>query len=179
MKGRLLYVAGPSGAGKDSVIDYARSRLPPDANVLFARRTITRPPGPGEDHIPASAAEFETLLAAGAFALHWRANSLAYGIGRDILQWLESGRTVVVSGSRANLPEALVAFPELEVVLVTASAETLARRLAGRGREDAVSIRARLERAPALALPEGVKTTEIRNDGDLPIAGGQLLSLLQ
>lgn len=178
MKGRLLYVAGPSGAGKDSVIDYARTHLPPGANVVFARRTITRPSGPGEDHVPVSEPAFETLLAAGAFAMHWRANGIAYGIGREVPGWLDAGRTVVVSGSRAHLPEANAAFPGLEVVLVTASPETLARRLAKRGREDAASIRARLARAGEVKLPDWVKATEIRNDGDISIAGGQLLALL-
>lgn len=179
MKGRLLYVAGPSGAGKDSVIDYARSRLPPGADVLFARRTITRPPGPGEDHVPVGNEAFESLVSSGAFAMHWRANGLAYGIGREILDALDAGRTVVVSGSRSHLPEARAAFPWLEAVLVTASPDTLARRLAGRGREDAATIRARLDRGASLAQPVAARAIEIRNDGDLAEAGERLLALLR
>ena len=35
-EGRLLYVIGPSGAGKDSVIGYARGQLPAGARVRFA-----------------------------------------------------------------------------------------------------------------------------------------------
>ena len=45
--GRLVYVAGPSGAGKDSVIEFARQHLPPGAKVRFAQRTITRPADTG------------------------------------------------------------------------------------------------------------------------------------
>ena len=42
-QGRLVYVVGPSGAGKDSVINWARERLVSDTQVVFTQRTITRP----------------------------------------------------------------------------------------------------------------------------------------
>jgi ribose 1,5-bisphosphokinase PhnN len=34
---------GPSGAGKDSLMAYARARVSEDAPILFAHRYITRP----------------------------------------------------------------------------------------------------------------------------------------
>lgn len=179
MKGRLIYVVGPSGAGKDSVIGYARARLPADAGVAFAQRTITRPASAGgEDHIAVSEAEFEGLLAQGAFAMHWRANGLAYGIGTEIRDWLAAGRTVVVSGSRAHLPVAMADFPDLEVVEVAASVETLRARLGARGREDAAQVERRLARATSLALPPGTPACRIDNDGDLAAAGERLRAYL-
>ena len=46
--GILFFVVGPSGAGKDSLIEGARSIGEP---FVFARRVITRPAGSaGEDH---------------------------------------------------------------------------------------------------------------------------------
>ena len=177
MKGRLLYVVGPSGSGKDSLIDYARPRAP--AHVTFARRTITRlATAGGEKHIAVTPHDFEELLAAGAFAMHWRANGLAYGIGREIIDWLAQGRTVVVSGSRAYLPQALAAFPRLQVVSVTASPETLRARLVARSRESAAEIEARLARATALQVPPGTVVHEIHNDGDLAQGGDKFLALL-
>ncbi len=179
MKGRLVYVVGPSGSGKDSVIDYARKRLPADAPVAFARRTITRPAMAGhEDHVVATQAEFDTLRAGGAFAMHWRANGLAYGIGREITGWLDEGRTVVVSGSREHLPLALADFPYIEAVLVTAPIETLRARLGLRGREDAARIEGRLARAATLAVPPGIDALVIANDGELAAAGEKLLAFL-
>ena len=66
--GRLVYVVGPSGAGKDSIIAYARERLGANCHV-FARRHITRPADSGgEDHIAISQADFERDRAAGRFA---------------------------------------------------------------------------------------------------------------
>ena len=55
MSGRLVYIVGPSGAGKDSVIEWARARLAPQGPVRFAQRTITRTPQEGgEQHLGVS-----------------------------------------------------------------------------------------------------------------------------
>ncbi len=179
MKGRLIYVVGPSGSGKDSVMDYARARLPADSNVVFAQRTITRPAAAGGEHHEAVTPEaFDSRLAQGDFAMHWKANGLAYGIGREILDWLEAGRTVVVSGSREHLQDAMAAFPALEVVHVSAPLETLKHRLAARGREDAAQVARRIERAARLGLPAGTQAFEISNDGELANAGESLLAFI-
>jgi hypothetical protein len=59
-RGRLVYVMGPSGAGKDSLLEWMRVRLPADSGVRLARRTITRPAGAGgEEHIAATDAQFD------------------------------------------------------------------------------------------------------------------------
>jgi ribose 1,5-bisphosphokinase len=180
--GRLVLVVGPSGAGKDSIIDWARARIEStDAagHVRFARRTITRPADAGgERHMAVDSPAFEQLRARGAFALCWSANGLSYGIGQEITTWLDEGCTVVVSGSRAHLPEALRRFPDACVVLVTASPDVLRRRLQGRARESQEQVEARLDRAGALALPTGTEAVEIRNDGLLAEAGHRLLVLL-
>jgi ribose 1,5-bisphosphokinase len=181
--GRLVLVVGPSGAGKDSVLDWVRTRIDATsdaANVRFARRTITRPADAGgERHIAVDCAGFERLRAAGAFALCWSANGHAYGIGHEIRSWLEAGLTVVVSASRAHLPDALHSFPQARVVLVTASAPVLRSRLLSRARESREEIEARIVRASAFTLPPDIEALEIVNDGALEAAGGRLLALLE
>lgn len=179
MNARLVFVVGPSGAGKDTLLDYARARLPPDAGVVFVQRTITRPAAEGgEGHRAVTQAEFDQLLAAGAFAMHWQAHGRSYGIPREILDWLAAGRTVVVNGSREHLPAALAAFPDMEIVHITAAPDVLRARLIARERDDAAGIEARLARAAALAIPAGVALTEIRNEGALEDAGRALLAFL-
>lgn len=179
-RGRLVYVVGPSGSGKDSVIAHARERLAGEDRIAFARRTITRPASAGDEgHIPVTEDAFEALHAAGAFAMAWRANGNAYGIGAEIRNWLARGMTVVVNGSRAHLPQALGAFSTVEVVHVTAPQDVLAMRLGRRAREDTAGIAARLGRPPLPPLPPGVALLSIRNAGPLERSGDRLVRWLR
>jgi phosphonate metabolism protein PhnN/1,5-bisphosphokinase (PRPP-forming) len=173
-RGRLIYLAGPSGAGKDSLLAWLRAR--PLPGVLLAQRTITRPATPrGEQHASVTPAQFDRMLERGEFAMHWRSNGHSYGIGREILQALERGSTVVVNGSREYLPRARALIPALEFVRVTAPAEVLRERLVARGREAPVEVNARLARDPGSSAP----AVEIVNDGPLERAGEALLACIQ
>lgn len=176
MTGRLFVVVGPSGAGKDTLMAAAWLQRP---DLVLVRRVITRDPGAGgEDFDAVSVAEFRRLQAEGAFALDWEAHGLFYGIPRDIDFALAEGRDVLFNGSRAMLAEAARNYPALRVLHVTARPDTLAQRLAGRGRESAEDIAERLRRA-AYALPTGLNVTEIPNDGALEDAVARLLVALQ
>lgn len=179
-QGRLLYVVGPSGAGKDSVLRWAQESLGPGAPVHFAQRAITRPRTNGDEaHRSLTREAFEAELAAGHFAMHWRANGCSYGVGNEIRQALARGLTVVVNGSRAHLPQAIADFPQLEVVHLVASEETLRRRLAARGRETAAQAMQRLARNAVLAIPGSVRCTEIRNESAIEVAGNAFLERLE
>jgi ribose 1,5-bisphosphokinase len=148
MSGILLYVIGPSGCGKDSLMGCARKLLANDASVIFAHRYITRPhDAGGENHIALSELEFEARAARNLFSLHWQSHGLRYGIGCEINQWLENNMTVVLNGSRAYLEQASSIYPELVPVLIEVSPEVLCARLHERGRESKPDIRARLLRA--------------------------------
>ena len=147
MSGRLIYLMGPSGSGKDSLLNAARERLG-EGNCVIARRVITRSAeAVGEDAIGVSPAEFDQQEAAGAFALSWRANGLAYGIPRQIDDWLAAGQDVLVNGSRGYLPQARERYPELLAILLQVDEAALRQRLQARGRESAEQIEARLARS--------------------------------
>ncbi|MGF6859975.1 ribose 1,5-bisphosphokinase [Rhodobacteraceae bacterium MBR-64] len=166
MTGRLFLVVGPSGAGKDTVIAGTMDRLSPEDDVILARRIITRPlhADGAEQHVPVTPAAFARLRAAGAFALDWDSHGLSYGIGAELRHWLAAGMTVIANGSRAALPAARVAFGSALIATeITARPETLAARLAARGRESAPDIAARLSRTDGLP-PVPVDLT-IANDG--------------
>jgi ribose 1,5-bisphosphokinase len=50
-QGRLIYVVGPSGAGKDSMIANARENLFKNKYLYFAPRYVTRAGGDGHDDL--------------------------------------------------------------------------------------------------------------------------------
>lgn len=177
-EGRLFYVIGPSGSGKDSLMRYGRERLASNPGVVFAHRYITRPVElNGENHVALTEAEFDARLAAGLFAMHWGSHGLHYGIGREINLWLAKGCNVVMNGSREYLPEARRLYPALTAVLVTVSPEVLAERLRTRGRETEDQIARRIERAGQFMRPQG-QLEIIQNDSDLEVAGERLIQLL-
>ncbi|MYZ50501.1 phosphonate metabolism protein/1,5-bisphosphokinase (PRPP-forming) PhnN [Propylenella binzhouense] len=177
-RGTLVLVVGPSGAGKDTLIDYCRQRLPTGSGIVFARRVVTRAAQAGsEDHATLAETAFETGVAEGAFALHWHAHGLRYGIPAEIEDCLASGRSVVANVSRAAIPEARRSFRPLLVVSVTAPRAVLAERLAGRARESRGEIAERLGRADAYEV-SGADVVRIDNSGPVERAGEALLALL-
>lgn len=176
MQGRLVYVMGPSGAGKDTLIDYARARVDP-ATIIFAHRFITRPAeAGGENHVTLSEAEFTARRETGLFALSWQSHGLWYGISAEINLWLDRGLVVVVSGSRAAWPLAKARYPNLLGLIIDAPVEIRAARLVARKREDERAIRARLEREVSVPL-EGLH--RLYNDGPVAAAGEDLVKVLR
>jgi ribose 1,5-bisphosphokinase len=174
--GPLFYVVGPSGAGKDSVIAWARAASDP-ARIAFAHRYITRPATPdAENHVALSFDEFEARRHRGWFALHWRSHGLSYGIGREIDLWQAAGIAVVINGSRAYLAEAAARYPELRPVLISAPADVREARLRARQRETGAALAERLDSHPAIDHP---RLATIDNSGELRSAGRALSDLLR
>jgi len=175
--GLLILVVGPSGAGKDSLIEAARPRL--DDRFVFARREITRPADAGgEAHLEIDRQAFEAKVARGGYALWWRAHELFYGLDAAILTDIDAGRRVVANGSRAALDEARRRFARLRVVSVTADASVIARRLARRGREGAQAVEARLARGEAFSVV-GDDVVTVANNGALDDAAEAFAAALR
>lgn len=175
---RLVYVMGPSGSGKDTLMNTVRAQLPPDAPVLFAHRYITRPADAGgENHVALSRAEFDLRLRHDLFALHWESHGFAYGIGREIDLWLECGCTVVMNGSREALPQVIRHYPEPLPVLINVPEAILRERLLARGRESSEAIEARLERA-RLFTPDLPGLIRFVNVGSLEDRAQELQQLI-
>lgn len=172
----LVAVVGPSGAGKDTLMDGARAALAGDARFRFAHRCITRPAeAGGEDHRPMTPEEFRLLRDAGGFALWWEAHGLLYGIPADIAADLARGRVVVANLSRGVLAEAASRHP-LRVLEITAPVPLRASRLAARGREALADIAARLSRDAG--LPGGLEVEAVPNDATVEAGVARMLAAL-
>lgn len=182
MKGRLFYLIGPSGSGKDSLLDAARAPLA-DSGCHIVRRAITRSAeAVGEAAQAVSPAQFAEMERDGAFAMSWHANGLSYGIPLQIDEWLEAGEDVLVNGSRGYLPEARRRYPDLHAILLTVEMDVLRQRLQARGRETAAEIEARLARNArfnaSLQEEKGAALSVLDNSGPLEETLRRLLQLL-
>ncbi|MEL6463374.1 MAG: phosphonate metabolism protein/1,5-bisphosphokinase (PRPP-forming) PhnN [Pseudomonadota bacterium] len=175
MTGRVIAVVGPSGVGKDSVMEGLHAALP---NAHLVRRVITRAEDAGgEDFDPVSEAEFEALVDNGAFVLYWRAHGLSYGIPKMVKYQLGLGKDCLINFSRKMLRQADSVFPNLIVLNITAAPETLAERLMSRNRETKEEIAKRLAQADK-ALPVGMDTRHLSNDGPLAETVARGIALL-
>jgi ribose 1,5-bisphosphokinase len=175
-RGVWVFVCGPSGAGKDSVIAWARDRLAQRGEIVFARRMITRPSQQGSDHEAVSTSHFERLAGAGALAWHWEAHGFRYGVSACYASQVQHGRIVVVNGSREHalsLPHAA----HIARVLIAASEDKLASRLRQRGRDFPEALAERQRRNAQLAgFPADMK---ILNDANLADAGARFQGWLE
>ena len=172
--GRMVLVVGPSGAGKDTLIDLARAACAGDDRVVFARRVVTRESSDFEDNEQVTPDAFRQALARGDFAVHWEAHSLCYALPSAIDDDLRAGRTVVVNISRSVIGRLRAGYADVVVVAVTAPPEVLAARLAARGRASDGPIAQRLQRSAADIVPDLV----IDNVGDPAVAAEILLKQL-
>lgn len=175
--GRFIAIVGPSGAGKDTLINFARERLGGDERFVFARRVVTRPADAGSEvHDSLGEAEFDAALAAGAFGLNWSAHGLRYGLPIGLDDDIAAGKTVIANLSRQVLPELERRYARHLTVVVTARPEIIAARLAARRRESLEEIERRLSRRTA--EPAGPHVRVIDNSEAAAVACAGFLELL-
>lgn len=174
MSGPLVYIMGPSGSGKDTLLRL----LPHYLQARIAQRTITRPASDEPSrHMPL--AEFEAHAASGGFALQWRSHGLAYGIDREIDGWLAQGQIVIINGSREYLALALERYPELLAISIAVDPAVLATRLRQRGRETEAEIQGRLARAQTpFLLPANCRHAIVTNNGEPDAAARTLAAVI-
>nr|WP_282568269.1 phosphonate metabolism protein/1,5-bisphosphokinase (PRPP-forming) PhnN [Bosea thiooxidans] len=177
--GALVLVVGPSGAGKDTLMEAGRAGLAGDARFRFARRLITRPAMAGaEDHDSCDEAAFRTAEAQGELALSWRAHGLSYGIPATELSGIAMGAVVIVNISRRAIAAAEELAERVVVLNITAPVPVLAQRLAARGRESEAEIAARLAREAPLTA-ERAEVVTIMNDRSVAEAAEELVTVLR
>jgi ribose 1,5-bisphosphokinase len=172
MAGGFVFVVGPSGAGKDTLIRLARAELCNDPRFSFPRRLVTRAASTWEDNDTIDEESFARGYEAGAFTLSWRAHGLGYALPGSCLDAAEAGQIVVCNLSRALVSDARERLPNVSVVEVTAPVAVLVARLALRGRSEDGDIGARIARSRALG--EVAADFTIVNEGAPETAGRKL-----
>lgn len=172
--GRLIAIVGPSGAGKDTLIDFVKAASRGNDSIVFPQRIVTRDATSSEDNRAISAEDFDEAATNGEFAFHWQAHGLQYALPRSIRDDVQAGRTVVVNVSRTIIAPMRKTYLNVTVVLVTAPADVLAARLAGRDRTSDGDIAHRMSRSVAPVIPDET----IQNIGSAEHHGRELCDIV-
>ena len=145
-------IIGPSGSGKDTLINGAKLLLNDEKRYVFAQREITRPQtGDSENHIEISKTEFKQKKLKNVYSLSWFANGLNYGVTK-IDEYMRQEKFIILNGSRGALKDIVKKYKDTIIIQVEVPSELLRDRLISRGREDIRDIDARLARGVALRI---------------------------
>ncbi len=179
-RARLTVLSGPSGVGKDAVIELIRAR---STWVWLSVSATTRPKRDyevdGMHYHFVDRAGFERLIASDQL-LEWAefAGNL-YGTPRGPVEdKLLAGTPVLLKIDLQGARQVRRAMPESQLVfLAPPSWDELKRRLIGRGTDDAEMIRRRLEHARAELAAEAEFDVTVVNES-VEKAADELLGLL-
>lgn len=146
--GLLVVVSGPSGAGKDTLIDAVRAEHP---DLRYSVSTTTREPRPGErdgQHYRfVDRAAFERARTGGAFLETREYNGNWYGTPRDALELaLAAGHDIVMKPEVNGALAVKRAYPDAVLIfLVPERLSDLRERLLARRTETNEEVAERLE----------------------------------
>lgn len=146
----LVVISGPSGVGKDTVLDHMKQRGLPFHFVVTA---TTRPQRPGEtegvDYFFVEEQEFLDMIDRGELIEHALVYNDHKGVPRQqIREAMESGQDVVMRVDVQGAKAIRALAPEALLIFLTATDENeLARRLRKRRTESEADLQLRLETA--------------------------------
>lgn len=135
----LLVLSGPSGVGKDTVLEAMRRAHP---EIFFTVTATTRPQRPGEiDHVHyifLTPEEFARNLAQGEFLEHAEVYGYHYGVPKSqVRRALSRGQDVLIKVDVQGAATIKELAPQgIFIFLAPPSMEELARRLRSRKTED-------------------------------------------
>ena len=150
-RGLAFVVAGPSGAGKNSVIEQVMAHLPDLAfSVSYTTRDRRDGEVHGEDYYYVSKDEFTHLIEQGEFVEHVTYHGDQYGTSRGQVECVVSeGKDVIlqieVRGAQSLRKTGIGGCRLVYVFLMPSSFERLGARLRSRGSEDEAEIQGRLK----------------------------------
>lgn len=149
MKGLLVIVSAPSGAGKTTIVRELVARMHHKIQIQQAITYTTRDMRSGEqdgvDYHWITPAEFEARIEEGFF-LEWStAYGAYYGTPRTILTDIDKGITTILIIDRVGAQQLKGLIPDaLTIWLTVPSLEELRKRLETRGRDSQEQIERRL-----------------------------------
>lgn len=142
---KIILIVGPSGAGKDSLLQSAVDHYCSDNKIVFVPRYITRKPDDNENNYFVDENGFNVLKENNFFLADWGAHGNFYGVSRYEFR-PQPGGVRIVSISRTVIRIVEKQFSDVHTILITAPSSTLLERIQRRRRESVAAIAGRLDR---------------------------------
>jgi guanylate kinase len=147
MQGTLYIISAPSGAGKTSLVREVLATVP---DISLSVSHTTRPMRPGEQngvhyHF-VDLAEFQTMIAAGAFLEYAQVFDNYYGTSKSgVIAQLQRGQDVILEIDWQGAQQMRQLFPAVVAIFILPpSREVLESRLRARGQDSDAVIARRL-----------------------------------
>ncbi len=146
--GKLVLFSGPSGVGKDTVLDIVLNK---DKNlqksISLTTREIRDNETDGKDYYFISTDKFNEMINNGQVLEFAQYGSNFYGTPKaPIDKWLDEGRTVILKIEVQGASKIKELYPDsVGIFVLPPSMDELENRLRSRGTEDEEDIRKRLE----------------------------------
>ncbi len=147
-EGLLILFSGPSGVGKDTVLDVVLNKNKDlQKSISLTTRDIRENETDGKDYYFISVPEFERMIANGEVLEYAQYGSNLYGTPKGpVDKWLSEGKTVVLKIEVQGAENIKKLYPDsVGIFLLPPSMDVLENRLRSRGTEDEEDVKKRLE----------------------------------
>lgn len=180
MKGKIIVISAPSGAGKTTLIKWLLGQKP---EFLYSVSATTRKRRSNEkngiDYHFISEEEFIEKIKSGAFAEWEKVYDYYYGTFKEVIEKaINKGKTIIVEVDVKGALSIKKAYPEAKLIYIDPpSLEDLIERLRGRKTESESDFKKRIERAK-MELSHKDKFDYLVVNEKLDSAKTQLLELI-
>lgn len=147
-EGLLILFSGPSGVGKDTVLDVVLNKNKDlQKSISLTTRDKRENETDGKDYYFISSEDFEKMIAQGEVLEYAQYGSNLYGTPKGpVDKWLSEGKTVVLKIEVQGAENIKKLYPDsVGIFLLPPSMEVLESRLRSRGTEDEADVKKRLE----------------------------------
>ena len=147
-EGMLILFSGPSGVGKDTVLDVVLNKNKSlQKSISLTTRSIRDNETDGKDYYFISSDKFEDMILKGEVLEYAQYGVNMYGTPKaPVDKWLSEGKTVVLKIEVQGAKNIKEMYPDsVGIFLLPPSMEVLEKRLRSRGTETEEDIRRRLE----------------------------------
>lgn len=147
-EGMLILFSGPSGVGKDTVLDVVLNKDKSlQKSISLTTRDIRDNEIDGKDYYFISFLEFEDMISNGEVLEYAQYGINMYGTPKaPVDKWLSEGKTVILKIEVQGAKSIKEMYPDsVGIFLLPPSMEELERRLRSRGTESEEDIQRRLE----------------------------------